>query len=186
MLGEAGGNLEVATAYGIARMHFPLKPGDEIAELVRNSLLELLRRGSHRFFRGDYSVGVDDVGPADRAEIVDKLEHSDRGLDFDRLLFFAGTEKGAGLGEVFHRALLREFASQAPALQEKSLEQIAALPLGSRIKVNPWTNQIALMQNKPISLLSAREKMPFEVTPFMIHLTRTETAPIKTTLANKD
>ena len=82
--------------------------------------------------------------------------------------------------------LLREFASQAPALQEKSLEQIAALPLGSRIKVDPWTNQIALMQNKPISLLSAREKMPFEVTPFMIHLTRTETAPIKTTLANKD
>jgi len=51
LLGEAGGNLEVATAYGIARMHFPLKPGDEIAELVRNSLLELLRRGSHRFFR---------------------------------------------------------------------------------------------------------------------------------------
>ena len=112
MLGEAGGNLEVATAYGIARMHFPLTPGDEIAELVRNSLLELLRRGSHRFFRGDYSVGVDDVGPADRAEIVDKLEHSDRGLDFDRLLFFAGTEKGAGLGEVFHRALLRHLSPE--------------------------------------------------------------------------
>ena len=96
LLGEAGGNLEVATAYGIARMHFPLKPGDEIAELVRNSLLELLRRGSHRFFRGDYSVGVDDVGPADRAEIADELERPDRGLDFARLLFCAGTEKGAG------------------------------------------------------------------------------------------
>jgi len=71
-------------------------------------------------------------------------------------------------------ARLSEFAGQAPALQEKSLEQIAALPLGSRIKVDPWTNQITLMQNKPISLLSAREKMPFEVSPFMIHLTRTE------------
>src|SRR5262249_576234 len=33
---------------------------------------------------------------------------------------------------------LAAFASQAPALQEKSLEQIAALPLGSRIKVDPW------------------------------------------------
>src|SRR5439155_12484695 len=80
-------------------------------------------------------------------------------------------------------ARLGEFASQAPALQEASLEQIAALPLGSRIKVDPWTNQITLMQNRPISLLSAREKMPFEVTPFVIHLTRIETAAVKTTLA---
>ena len=48
-----------------------------------------------------------------------------------------------------------------------------------------WTNQITLMQNKPISLLSAREKMPFEVSPFMLHLTRTETAAAKSTLANK-
>jgi hypothetical protein len=71
-------------------------------------------------------------------------------------------------------ARLAAFASQAPALQEKNLTQIAALPLGSRIKVDPWTNQITLMKAKPISLLSAREKMPFEVTPFVIHLTRTE------------
>jgi hypothetical protein len=67
-------------------------------------------------------------------------------------------------------------ASQAPALQEKNLTQIAALPLGSRIKVDPWTNQITLMKAKAISLLSAREKMPFEVTPFVIHLTRTAPA----------
>src|SRR5438552_3093271 len=83
-------------------------------------------------------------------------------------------------------ARLSEFASQAPALQEKSLKQIAALPLGSRVKLDPWTNQITLMQNKPISLLSAREKMPFEVSPFVIHLTRAETAGVKTSLASKD
>jgi hypothetical protein len=70
---------------------------------------------------------------------------------------------------------LAAFASQAPALQEKNLSQIAALPLGSRIKVDPWTNQITMMKAKAISLLSAREKMPFEVTPFVIHLTRAET-----------
>jgi Peptidase family M48 len=79
-------------------------------------------------------------------------------------------------------ARLGEFASQSPALQEASLEQIAALPLGSRIKVDPWTNQITLMKNKPISLLSAREKMPFEVTPFAIHLTRIEAAAVTATL----
>jgi hypothetical protein len=73
-------------------------------------------------------------------------------------------------------ARLDTFASQGPALQERNLTQIAALPLGSRIKVDPWTNQIILMKAKSISLLSAREKMPFEVTPFVIHLTRTETS----------
>jgi hypothetical protein len=80
-------------------------------------------------------------------------------------------------------ARLARFSSQSPALQETSLQQIAALPLGSRIKVDPWTNQITLMKAKPISLLSAREKMPFEVTPFAIHLTRTDAA--RTTVAVK-
>jgi hypothetical protein len=81
-------------------------------------------------------------------------------------------------------ASLAQFSSQAPSLQEKNLQQIAALPLGSRIKVDPWTNQITLMKAKPISLLSAREKMPFEVTPFAIHLTRID-APARTTVAAK-
>jgi hypothetical protein len=90
---------------------------------------------------------------------------------------------GNQLASVTTLTRLAAFASQAPALQEKSLLQIAALPLGSRIKVNPWTNQIALMQAKPISLLSSREKMPFEVTPFAIYLTRSEAVtPVKTAL----
>ncbi len=80
-------------------------------------------------------------------------------------------------------ARLAEFASQAPALEEANLEQIAALPLGSRVKIDPWTNQITLMRNKPISLLSAREKMPFEVTPFVIHLTRVEAPSSEGSLA---
>jgi hypothetical protein len=64
------------------------------------------------------------------------------------------------------------------------LQQIAALPLGSRIKVDPWANHITLMKAKPISLLSAREKMPFEVTPFAIHLTKIDATP-RTTVASK-
>jgi hypothetical protein len=67
---------------------------------------------------------------------------------------------------------LAEFTSTAPALEEDKLEQIAALPLGSRVKLNPWNNQIALVKTRPIALLSAREKMPFEVTPFVLYLTR--------------
>jgi hypothetical protein len=43
--------------------------------------------------------------------------------------------------------------------------------------LNPWNNRIELVKTRPLSLLSAREKMPFEVTPFVLYLTRAETAP---------
>jgi hypothetical protein len=71
---------------------------------------------------------------------------------------------------------LAAFAASAPALEENKIEQIAALPLGSRVKVNPWNNQIALVKTRPLSLLSAREKMPFEIAPFALYLTRFEPA----------
>jgi Peptidase family M48 len=62
--------------------------------------------------------------------------------------------------------------SSAPALEHKNIAQIAALPLGGRIKVDPWSNRLSMMNVKPVSLLSAHEKMPFEVTPFNPYLTR--------------
>lgn len=49
---------------------------------------------------------------------------------------------------------------------------IAALPLGGRVKVDPWSGQIEMLKTKPVGLVSEREKMPFEVTPFMPYLTR--------------
>ncbi|MEQ1946440.1 MAG: M48 family metalloprotease [Bryobacteraceae bacterium] len=71
-------------------------------------------------------------------------------------------------------ARLADFTVKAPALEENKLEQIAALPLGSRVKVAPWKNQLELIKARPIALLSPREKMPFEVTPFVLYLTRVE------------
>ena len=60
----------------------------------------------------------------------------------------------------------------APALDEKRLDQIAALPLGGRIKVDPWSDQVELSKAKPVALASAQEKMEFEITPFFPYLTR--------------
>lgn len=54
----------------------------------------------------------------------------------------------------------------APPLEKRRLDQIAALPIGSRIKLDPWSNQIAMMNANHAAPLSASEKMPFEVTPF--------------------
>jgi hypothetical protein len=68
--------------------------------------------------------------------------------------------------------LASQLMSSAPNLQPMKLDQIAALPIGARIKVDPWTDRVELLHAKPIPLLSAREKMPFELTPFMPYLTR--------------
>jgi hypothetical protein len=62
--------------------------------------------------------------------------------------------------------------ASAPALDEKRLDQIAALPLGGRIKVDPWSDQVELSKAKPVALTSAREKMEFEITPFFPYLSR--------------
>jgi hypothetical protein len=60
----------------------------------------------------------------------------------------------------------------APQLAIRDTEQIAALPLGSRIKLDPWTDRTELVDIKPVPLLNAGEKLPFEVTPFYPYLKR--------------
>ena len=63
-------------------------------------------------------------------------------------------------------------ASSAPALQIKDVKQVAALPLGGRIKLDPWSDQLTIQKTQSVRLMSAKEKMPFEVTPIFPHLTR--------------
>jgi Peptidase family M48 len=55
---------------------------------------------------------------------------------------------------------------------------IAALPLGGRIKVDPWTDQLRMIKSKPVGTAAETEKMPFEVTPFIIYLTRQGEHPV--------
>ncbi len=74
---------------------------------------------------------------------------------------------------------LGQLISGAPELAPKDVRQIAALPLGGRIKVDPYNNQVEISKNKPVAILSAREKMPFEVTPMFPYLTRLTTPGAK-------
>ncbi|HET9307084.1 MAG TPA: M48 family metalloprotease [Candidatus Sulfotelmatobacter sp.] len=70
----------------------------------------------------------------------------------------------------------------APQLDEKRLDQIAALPLGGRIKVDPWSDLAELSKAKPVALTSSREKMEFEITPFFPYITRLSTGAEKVAL----
>jgi hypothetical protein len=71
-----------------------------------------------------------------------------------------------------------------PALDNNKLDQIAALPLGGRVKVNPWNDKAEMVKTAPVAITSARDKMPFEVTPFYPRLVRFGEASAPTTAAN--
>jgi hypothetical protein len=71
---------------------------------------------------------------------------------------------------------LAQLATSAPALDWNKLDQIAALPLGGRVKLNPWDDKVEIVKSQPVAITSARDKMPFEVTPFYPRLTRYSTA----------
>src|SRR5262249_7198021 len=67
---------------------------------------------------------------------------------------------------------LTALSQQGPALDVNKLDQIAALPLGGRIKINPWDDKAEMVKTAPVAIPSARDKMPFEVTPFYPRLAR--------------
>jgi len=80
---------------------------------------------------------------------------------------------------------MAQLAVSAPALDWNKLDQIAALPLGGRVKLNPWDDKVEIVKAQPVAITSARDKMPFEVTPFYPRLARynTANAPAATTAA---
>jgi hypothetical protein len=49
---------------------------------------------------------------------------------------------------------------------------IVALPIGGRVKLDPWSDQLEMLRSKPAAAPAEREKLPFEITPFMLYLTR--------------
>jgi len=71
-----------------------------------------------------------------------------------------------------HLVGMRAQANLPKHLQMDRLDQVAALPLGSRITVDPWSDRIAMLKSQPVHLLSASEKMPLEVAPFFPYLKR--------------
>ncbi|HYW66747.1 MAG TPA: M48 family metalloprotease [Candidatus Dormibacteraeota bacterium] len=67
---------------------------------------------------------------------------------------------------------ISDLKSTAPLDPKQNPQKIAALPIGGRVKIDPWNDQLSLIKSKPVGTVAEREKMPFEVTPFMPYLTR--------------
>src|SRR5580700_6022840 len=82
------------------------------------------------------------------------------------------THLGNPLAEAGTVNRLTALATKGPALDNAKLDQVAALPLGGRVKINPWDDKAEMVKTAPVAITSARDKMPFEVTPFFPRLAR--------------
>jgi Zn-dependent protease with chaperone function len=67
---------------------------------------------------------------------------------------------------------LTDLKGSSPVDPKQNPQMIAALPIGGRVKLDPWNDTLSLIKSKPVGTIAEREKMPFEVTPFMPYLTR--------------
>jgi hypothetical protein len=71
--------------------------------------------------------------------------------------------------------LASQIVDLSPPLDPHRVDQIAALPLGSRVRLDPWNNQVEMIRTKPPVITSPREKRPLGLTPFFPSLTRAAT-----------
>jgi hypothetical protein len=67
---------------------------------------------------------------------------------------------------------MAELAKSAPKLNQDDTTQIAALPLNSWLKTDPWDDQEHMLNSRRFVPMNAREKMPFEVTAVYYKLQR--------------
>jgi hypothetical protein len=75
--------------------------------------------------------------------------------------------------------VIGDLRSAMPVDQKQNPQMVAALPIGGRVKLDPWSDKLELIKSKPVGTVAEREKMPFEVTPFMPYLVRYGTEAAK-------
>ncbi len=71
---------------------------------------------------------------------------------------------------------MADLAHQAPKINWDDLTQTPALPLGSWLKTDPWDDKVHMLNAKQYAPMTARDKMPLEVTPVYFKLQRYEDA----------
>jgi hypothetical protein len=73
-------------------------------------------------------------------------------------------------------AWMGDLARSAPQINWDDLTQIPALPLGSWLKTDPWDDKVHMLNAKRYAPMTARDKMPLEVTPIFFKLQRYDAA----------
>ncbi len=141
----------------LQRLDLKRTPEEERAAAIK--AMELLRNSPYKDQLGQAGLFL---------EALAKAAHNR-----PRLL---GAHLGNRLMDRHHRLRMAQLMQGAPQLEPKNLDQIAALPLGSRVVVNPWNDDVRLEKSQKVAIVSPRDKMPFDVTPLFPYLTRVNAA----------
>lgn len=134
-----------------------------------------------RKFRFSRSQPEEDAANAKAIELLQKSPYADKlhepglflkalSVESERLPNLIKPLFGGRLAEGNNVLRLSALLQDAPQLQRTRTDQIAALPLGARTSLDPWTNRLRMVTTRAVPLLSGREKMPFEITPIYLHL----------------
>lgn len=67
---------------------------------------------------------------------------------------------------------LQQLLVYSPRINMADLSQIAALPLNSQLKVNAWDDTVQQLVVKQVAFQTPADKMPLELTPIVLRLTR--------------
>ncbi|HEX3739594.1 MAG TPA: M48 family metalloprotease [Terriglobales bacterium] len=94
-----------------------------------------------------------------------------------------GNDFADSKGQVIRLSVLM---NGAPNLDPEKLDQLAALPLGGRVKLDPWEDRVEMIKAAPMAITNVRDKMPFELTPFFPRLTRLSSAAENTNGSTPD
>ena len=61
---------------------------------------------------------------------------------------------------------------QNGGVSTQSAATMRALPLGARVKLQPWSDQLQMLKSEPVTAAAEYERAPFGITPFVLYLTR--------------
>jgi hypothetical protein len=128
--------------------------------------------------RFHHSVGEEAAADAKAMEFLERSPYkntmSDGGLAMQALQAHAKQLSnliephfGEHVADVEHVVRYDEMFRTTPVLDEGLVTQIAALPLGSRLVINPWDGRVELLRQEPLAAPAPREQVEFAVTPFM-------------------
>ncbi|MDO8793728.1 MAG: M48 family metalloprotease [Vicinamibacterales bacterium] len=131
--------------------------------------------------RYQHSLREEEAADAQVIELLKKSPYKDKLADAGLFLRLVAENSqklknliqphiGEHTGDEGQLLRLTELIQKSPALSAESVDQIAALPLGGRVTVDPWSSRVELLKTPTVPLASAREKSSLAVTPLMPYL----------------
>jgi hypothetical protein len=126
-------------------------------------------------FDFERNPGEDAVATVKAAELLKNSPYKDQ-LETAEMFMAELKDRGREIPNLISPRVgdagLLKLSVAAKTGEADAARHIVALPLGGRVRLDPWDDSLALLKAQTVGSVADREKMPFEVTPFMIYLTR--------------